>query len=239
MDTKITELEIMIDKLNILFQSVKSDGELDKFEIELLKKYVLQMQEKLNAWQVVQPPTLKIEKTEIPAIIQVEPQQEINATEIIKIEEKPLEKEVVDQEIEKEIQIYNPPVVELKLDLNPPKQKEEKKLVEKLRDLSDDEKNKALNVKLSSNKKTLAERIQSSKAKDIISVIDLNDKLFFIKDLFSGDVDGYNSVLKKINTMLTFEEVKGYIKNDVSKQYDFSEEESVDRFLEVVKMKFE
>lgn len=37
MDTKITEIEILIDKLNLLFASVKSDGQLDKFEVELLK----------------------------------------------------------------------------------------------------------------------------------------------------------------------------------------------------------
>ena len=49
MDTKITEIEILIDKLNLLFASVKSDGQLDKFEVELLKKYVRQLQDKLDS----------------------------------------------------------------------------------------------------------------------------------------------------------------------------------------------
>jgi len=39
--------------------------------------------------------------------------------------------------------------------------------------------------------------------------------------------------------MNSFEEVKKYIQNELSTQYNFSEKESVERFLEVVKLKFE
>jgi hypothetical protein len=52
MDTKITEIEILLDKLNLLFASIKNDGVIDKVEMELLRKYVQQLQDKLNTESV-------------------------------------------------------------------------------------------------------------------------------------------------------------------------------------------
>ncbi len=248
MDTKITEIEILIDKLNLLFNSVKSDGQLDKFEIELLKKYVRQLQEKLdslgepnkqeNKREINVIPIIPVEKV-IPKVLP----DEIVPPVIFKEEKQEKEnEEPIGQVIqpEKEIpKVIENPYAEKKKEEIKPLVEEHKKPIHKLKETAEEELNKALNVKLASNKKTLAERIHSHKAKEITSVIDLNDKLFFIKELFNGDVNGYALVLKKINAMNSFEEVKKYIQNELSSQFNFSEEESVERFLEVVKLKFE
>ncbi len=248
MDTKITEIEILIDKLNLLFNSVKSDGQLDKFEIELLKKYVQQLQEKLNTLSVVHKEDIKPEVTVSP-ILPVEPIIPKELPEEIKpqltVKEVPMEKEnlipekkIISLEKENPVVIENP-YLKIKNEEIKPLAEDQKKPIHKLKENAGSELNKALNNKLSNNKKTLAERIHSHKAKEINSVIDLNDKLFFIKELFKGDANGYSVVLKKINSMQSFDEVKKYIQNELSSQYNFTEEESVERFLEVVKLKFE
>lgn len=244
MDTKITEIEILLDKLNLLFNSVKSDGQLDKVEIELLKKYVNQLQDKLNAisharksdipvtpvTQIISDPPANIPKVIVP---DVKLKEEVPVIE----NSIPVEKTIVPEK--EELKIHDTPVAEIKKEEIRTVVNEEKKPIHKLKEVASDELNKALNIKLSSNKKTLAERIHSSKAKEITSVIDLNDKLFFIKELFKGDANGYSAVLKKINAMGSIDEVKKYIQDDLTSQYNFSDKESVDRFLEVVKLKFE
>ncbi len=251
MDTKITEIEILIDKLNLLFASVKSDGQLDKFEVELLKKYVRQLQDKLDSISEGTQQEKKPEINVVP-IIPIIPAEKVVpkvlpeeiVPPIIFKEENP-EKEIVAPvekiiTAEKEIPkvMVNPYAEKIKEEIKPVVE-EQKKPIHKLKENAEEELNKALNVKLASNKKTLAGRIHSHKSKEITSVIDLNDKLFFIKELFKGDVNGYSAVLKTINSMNSFEEVKKYIQNELSSQYNFSEEESVERFLEVVKLKFE
>lgn len=248
MDTKITEIEILIDKLNLLFASVKSDGQLDKFEVELLKKYVRQLQDKLDSISEGTQQEKKPEINVVPIIPAEKVVPKVLPEEIVPPiifkEEKP-EKEIIAPvekiiTAEKEIPkvMVNPYAEKIKEEIKPVVE-EQKKPIHKLKENAEEELNKALNVKLASNKKTLAERIHSHKAKEITSVIDLNDKLFFIKELFKGDVNGYSAVLKSINSMNSFEEVKKYIQNELSSQYNFSEEESVERFLEVVKLKFE
>ncbi|MFI5171049.1 MAG: hypothetical protein ACHQFW_01595 [Chitinophagales bacterium] len=247
MDIKLTEIEITIDKLNLLFNSAKEDGALDKVEIELLKKYVQQLLDKLNAYS-----SEKILKNNETPIVREEKREHIKNYEsppeiVVPIQENKEEKKIISEnkkndeinikafeekgKIEPEIkkEIIQPPVFEEKKPIA--RINKETKLKDKF--------NTELNTKSIGDKKTLAEKLVSHKAKDLKSVIDLNDKLFFIKRLFKGDKDAYDNVIRNINSMSGFTQVKSYIETNLSAQFNWNDTPAVERFLEVVQLKYE
>tara|TARA_A100000171_G_scaffold52996_1_gene75209 strand:+ start:20903 stop:21712 length:810 start_codon:yes stop_codon:yes gene_type:complete len=70
--------------------------------------------------------------------------------------------------------------------------------------------------------------------------IGLNDRLAYIKHLFSGNADDYTRVLSQINTLQTFDEAETFIKTKVKPDYNFwvEKEEYANRFMTSVERKF-
>ncbi|HRF75815.1 MAG TPA: hypothetical protein PLB46_04535 [Chitinophagales bacterium] len=277
MDTKITEIEILLDKLNLLFASIKNDGVIDKVEMELLRKYVQQLQDKLNtdSGQKIVPPVVipvakveevkkEVEKTMIPEIeVPVHP---VELPKVEKIDEPIVSKEVnvpitktpvVEpvinpvKEVEKKVEqiippveiekqkIVETPVVNKSPEVKPPVSGNDKKPLAILDDEEEEEDfNAGLNNKLYKDKKTLADKLTSSKGKDLKSVIDLNEKLFFINKLFKGDKDAYENTIKQLNQVTSYEAGKQLIVADLANKYNWKDKEAIERLTEVIQQKF-
>ena len=276
MDTKITEIEILLDKLNLLFASIKNDGVIDKVEMELLRKYVQQLQDKLNTESVqnIVPPVVipvvkveevkkEVEKTIVPEItIPVPPVEVPKVEKIVEpivnqevitpitkepviepivqpiIEEKKVEQIIPPVEIEKQ-KIVETPVVKKTPEVKPPASGNDKKPLAILDDEEEEEDfNAGLNNKLYKDKKTLADKLTSSKGKDLKSVIDLNEKLFFINKLFKGDKEAYENTIKQLNMVTGYEEGKQLIVADLANKYNWKDKEAIERLTEVIQQKF-
>lgn len=278
MDTKITEIEILLDKLNLLFTSVKNDGEIDKVEMELLKKYTQQLYDKVHGvsnQKMPEPVKIPVVKTEVPEPIieKIEkpvehiippvekPMPEIKPIEKhipeiieqIKITPEVIEPPVVKKEIppveeivvppvvkveEKPIIKKEEPVVEQKQTVQPPVSGNEKKPFVRVSDDEDEEAGSGLSNKLNRDKKTLADKLTSSKGKDLKSIIDLNEKLYFVSKMFKGDKEGYEHAIKSINNMQDVAEFNRYLQSTLIPKYQWTDEEAIERFTEVIHQKF-
>ena len=274
MDTKITEIEILLDKLNLLFESVKNDGAIDKVELELLKKYVQQLQNKLNEADtnpvapkviipeiktpeikpIVETPVVEVKQPEIKQpevkvvqeVIKETPQviEKIETPPVIeKIETPPVVKIEVPQVVEKVEPVIEkkeiPPVEEKPVVQAPVSGNEKKPLAIMDDDDEEDDYNAGLNNKLTKEKKTIADKITSSKGKDLKAIIDLNEKLFFINKMFKGDKDAYEACIKSLNGLTDFASAQRFIQSELIPKYQWKDEEAIERITEVVQRKFE
>lgn len=248
MDTKITEIEILLDKLNLLFGTIKNDGRVDKLELELLKRYVQQLQDKVQSIEVKNPPLPVPQPIIEPVLKQEEPTVEKVIVPIIE-EKKTIENNNQTNKSDEEIIETAPPVILPPVKIEQPeikkvdapeiKQPEKKKLIAQDDDNEDAAYNSGLNNKLFKDKKTLADKIISAKSKDIKSIIDLNDKLFFISKLFKGDKDAYDQSIKTLNTFATFTEANQFVQFDLKTKFQWKDGEAFERLIEVVRSKFE
>ncbi|MGG6229927.1 hypothetical protein [Tenacibaculum sp. SDUM215027] len=69
--------------------------------------------------------------------------------------------------------------------------------------------------------------------------IDLNDRIAFVKHLFSGDQNDFNRVISQLNTIKTEKEAKKFINKMIKPDYDWSEKEEYEnRLLEIIERRF-
>lgn len=264
MDAKITKLEVLLDKLQVLLAQAKEDGQIEKLESDLLLKYIGQMQTLLQDAPIAQqeikstPP-----KVDTPVIKEIEKPAEVIAPVppvVEQIIETPVEvippveekTEVVPPVVEAKIEepvmeekpvIETPPVVQKEPDpkpVAPPVEKVIKKPLVADEEEEDEEVASGLLGKLAGqgNKKTLADKIISTKAKDLKSVIDLNEKLWLIKNLFNQDKEAYEQHIKVLNGMTQYADAEKYVQQELAKKYNWKSDEEVERFLDVVRLKF-
>ncbi len=70
--------------------------------------------------------------------------------------------------------------------------------------------------------------------------IGLNDRLAFIKHLFSGSADDYTRVLSQINTLQNFAEAKSFIEGQIKPDYNHwkDKDEFAERFMTILEKRF-
>lgn len=98
-----------------------------------------------------------------------------------------------------------------------------------------------LNEVLSATKKTetVSLNITSNLEKDLKSMIKLNDKLMFVRDLFNGYSLAYSEAIDFINRLDNFEAADKFLKQNYAEKNRWSEKQnSVDQFYEVLTRRF-
>jgi hypothetical protein len=70
--------------------------------------------------------------------------------------------------------------------------------------------------------------------------IGLNDRLAFIKHLFSGNADDFTRVLSQINTMQNFAEVRSFMEGQIKPDYNHwqDKDEFAERFMTLLEKRF-
>lgn len=95
----------------------------------------------------------------------------------------------------------------------------------------------SVNDVLSNNIKetNIASQLQHNPITNIRSVISINDRIWFVKELFDNNNDKYNRVVDKINGFSTYNEAVDYL----SSIFNIGQEkESLTKFFEIVQRRF-
>ena len=104
-----------------------------------------------------------------------------------------------------------------------------------------EEKVPTLNELLSAGKSSgnIADKISFNEVKDLKSMIKLNDKLMFIRDLFGGYSLAYSEAIDLVNRCETFEAADSFLKQNYALKNKWSDKQStVDQFYEVLNRRF-
>ncbi len=89
------------------------------------------------------------------------------------------------------------------------------------------------------NSQATSSLLSSQPVKDLKSVISLNDKLLFIKDLFNGYSLAYSEAVELVNRFDSFEAADNFLKtNYAAKNHWASKPATVDKFYEVLNRRF-
>lgn len=104
-----------------------------------------------------------------------------------------------------------------------------------------EEKVPTLNEMLSAGKsnENVAAKINRFEGKDLKSMISLNDKLMFVRDLFSGYSLAYSEAIDLVNRCSSFEEAETFLKNTYAGKNRWAEKQAtVDQFFEILNRRF-
>lgn len=243
MNHKITEIELLLDKINLLFSDIKSDDRIDKLEAGLFLKYVKQLQEKIEAAanitselpvkEIINEPVVKPELKEIPR--QEIPEVKIAEKKIEIVEEKKANTEINIRAFEELIKQKEP---ELKKEIPVAEKTNNKKAAILIPEDEEDRMQTGLNQKLHKDKKTLADKINNKKTSDLRTMIDLNDRIYFIRELFKGDSHAFDKAIKHINLLTSLSEANQYIEQELKRSFNWKTDEAAGRFMEAVGNKF-
>ncbi|MBC8173664.1 MAG: hypothetical protein H7X71_07150 [Chitinophagales bacterium] len=245
MHDKIRDIESLLDKMNRLFRNFRmSDNRVDKIDLDLMKDYTKQMYEYILEYESGKEISVKIQTEDAPTenrheekkvtqksddyYIQSEKKKtEEPIVEIAKIE--PRDRKIPDQQKES---TASPLVTKQEI-------KNKKPLSFADKEEGEEDPRTELHSKLSKDKKTLGDKIKTKPVFDLRNAIDLNDKFYFIKELFKGDHNAYDKSIRFINNLSTFEDARTYVEKELTAAYNWkSNADSVQRLLEAIKIKF-
>ena len=86
---------------------------------------------------------------------------------------------------------------------------------------------------------TLATKFELEPIADLKAIINLNDKLVFVKDLFNGYSLAYQEALDSLNKLGSLEEAKNYLNENYAQVNDWaSHETTATRFYELVSRRY-
>jgi hypothetical protein len=89
------------------------------------------------------------------------------------------------------------------------------------------------------NDATLATKFELEPIADLKAIINLNDKLVFVKDLFNGYSLAYQEALDSLNKLGSLEEAKNYLNENYAQVNDWaSHETTATRFYELVSRRY-
>lgn len=112
---------------------------------------------------------------------------------------------------------------------------------ETLKPVVNDVKKQTLNEMLSSNQSNnnLSTRFVNLPSSDLKSVISLNDKLLFIKELFNGYNLAYSEAIEILNRFDSFESADNFLQKNYAVKNKWNEKQStVDRLYEILNRKY-
>ena len=89
------------------------------------------------------------------------------------------------------------------------------------------------------NQSTLGSNYSRQTVTDLKSIINLNDKLLFVKDLFKGYNLAYSEAIELLNRFGNFEAADNFLKNNYAAKNNWAEKQStVDKFYEILNRRF-
>ena len=104
-----------------------------------------------------------------------------------------------------------------------------------------DEKVPTLNEVLSAGRtgENVAFKMNQHESRDLKSMIKLNDKLMFVRDLFNGYSLAYSEAIELVNRFDNFEAAENFLKQNYADKNKWSEKQStVDQFYEILNRRF-
>ncbi len=86
---------------------------------------------------------------------------------------------------------------------------------------------------------TVSSQFAQRQVKDLKSLINLNDKLLFVRDLFNGYNLAYSEAIEILNRFESFESADNFLKQNYSAKNNWAEKQNVaDKFYEILNKRF-
>lgn len=87
----------------------------------------------------------------------------------------------------------------------------------------------------------LSDKLSLSPIKDLTKVMSINEKIFTVNELFSGNQGEFNSCLEKLNGFGNYEEAIAYLSKSIAPQFGWDDEgrlKKVEQFMILVQRRF-
>lgn len=256
-DTTFEEMELVLNELNEQFETIrKNEDRIPQIEIDIIKATLQRLYERINQLNkkeksicVEKPASELIEKTvSINTPIEKETESvltsENEATDEKIITKDELEYEKVTNDFLQEMN--NPPSEIPKEDTEEPvkdelKEKAPKKEESKsslLLQFEDEIFSVNDSIAQKAKDKSLVKKLNSSRIENLKSAIGINDKFYFINELFSGNSHAYEDVIYTLNNFKRFEEAMQYV-STLKYRYDWkTDTEAYQKLIHFLERKF-
>jgi len=223
------EIDLSLDKMKRMYNTLlkmKTGSEIDKSnlakqEVDQIEKpetkdSTEEIGDYIHSTEVVSEET-EIKNEEIIALEEKEPPMEFPAED--KTEEKA---EKSEEEITEEIKAGD--VLDL---FDEPSANKNPEPSEKVNEIQE-----------GSEKETVADKLHKNKLVTIKSAIGINEKFFFLNELFAGDLQVYNDNIELLDSKDSFEEARSSF-DELSEKFQWSEElEAYTQLLQMIENKF-
>ena len=232
----IKKLSKRLNKINLLFQSIKEEGSASSIEKDLLLSYLREAYEYATEDTGSSPaprpkPTPQKQRYEEPAV-HVPTSTPTPAAKVME--------QIVQEEI-----LPEPPVEQVTTAATPATPPAPEPVVETVTatvatpaaPVSD-----ALSaVFAQADVSELSDRLSMARIADMTKSMGINEKIFTVKELFGGDSDLFNSIMTKINGFANYDEASQYLKTGIARDQDWGHESKIKKaeaFIKLVKRRF-
>lgn len=223
----IKKLGKRLNKINLLFQSIKEEGSASKIERELLLSYLRDAYEYATE--------TSDEATQAPA----RPRYEEPEVHVPVSRPTPTPK-VIEQIVQEEIvpePIAAVPQQPAAAPTPAPEPVPATPAAPESVDVSD-----ALSaIFAQADVSELSDRLSMSPIKDMTKAMGINERIFTVKELFGGDNDVFNSILQRINGCSSYDEASEYLLTGIARDQDWANESKLKKaetFMKLVKRRF-
>ncbi|MFN3940188.1 MAG: hypothetical protein ACK4IY_06350 [Chitinophagales bacterium] len=214
----LAEAKMLVEKLSRMLNKLNLHSSVPQIEIDLMKDHLRRLYDLTNQFQ---PDEAMEHKDALTPVVEPVKQTvpDLNTKEISRsVEEEPLfnKKELRFEETE---------------EIHKPTEQKPNRITH--------EQSSLLNEKLHAEKEILADKIKVKSTNDLRSIIDLNDRFFFTKELFNGDGYAFDKAVRFLNGITNFNDAKVYIEKELSLHYNWKlKQDAVNKFYQVIKSRF-
>ena len=208
-----------LNKINLLFQSIKEDGHISSIEKDLLLNYLR------DAYEYAKEDSSSTENRK-PEKVYREP--EVHVPPLKETAETP-NKEVITQIIQEEITQTDKTAIEVDKP-NVPSHEVEVDVSDKLKKIFE---NEAVNE--------LSDRLSMSPIADMTKAMGINERIFTVKELFGGDNEIFNSILQRLNAFTSYDDARTYLITGIAKDQEWGDPSKIkkaDTFVKLVKRRY-
>lgn len=226
------KISVLLKKLDVLSQNL-NDQQLSNIELDLMKDYLRQLYDLVD--QLKEGDDSESSADTSPNF---EDTPHVTSTEL-KEDSAPEIPETVKPSIEEK---GEPEGVSGKVKSTADKESEarqENNLFSQHEDHEEDEEDyNSINDQFS-GPEMLADQLNKSRIKDLRKEIDINDRFWFIRELFNGDSKVYEETVRTLQDMADFKQASTYIDNDVKPNFEWEgKDRIVGKFLNFVSRRF-
>lgn len=82
----------------------------------------------------------------------------------------------------------------------------------------------------------LSEKLEATPIDNIQKAMGLNERILTQNELFRGDKDSFDSTVKKLNGLNSFDEARNYLSEEIIPQYDWAHEDRLKKAQEFIKL---
>ena len=223
--------EILLKKINRLYEIIKSFGEASETERDLLKAYVVDLYEAV-AMAEIQSPEESDEKEMKDKLKKQKKQEKKIKKQIEKRKKEDLVSEEED-EIEEVQEDSQEDVEEIVEEEHVEEAKEEPATNQYPQEM--------IELFTLSNGSELSDKLANAPIKDLTKAMGINERIFTVKELFGGNKEEMDTILTALNGLNNFDEAKSVLMRSVASKYDWhegSKAKKAKNFIKLVRRRY-